>query len=517
MTEEEFDPLSIFKNLFQNKKEHKNSNAEGKQNQSGARSKFLDWMERLDHSERIRRVIELGKESLSADAASSDYAKSLLAELSQGSFYEKQLALTSCRTSKDKAMILHFCSDSSRMLRKLANSLAMLYCEDSDVLSILTEAKKNERVKLLAQLKQKSRVSTVDLFLEKLREENHDDLYSLVYFGSTEFVKKSLAQVQERMSSADATRFAYAHPELCVQFLKDYAKTCSREDPRLFSLFWGATKWISEFCPDGTIELIDELLPLYAAQKIVPINLMYLRPAKIVSTLKKQSEYGGADFRPILSKLPDSTVLELVSQRQIANSITSKFDRLSPELRLTVFEKCSEGWRNADGAIAASLIELLPAKQRIQQAQINLSLANLATKPELQMNYLRLLEFDELKASIKDAISNPDLDSRGQAFFALVYSLKFNRDKLGETLELLHQRKNEPDPVREKFLSALSFLPPSMFKEESLPQLDLIIADAMNAQDLSYGSLSATGKSLLRLFPFHKSWVRDHLKKLLRD
>lgn len=58
--------------------------------------KLLRELEKLTHSGRVRRMVELGR-----TAAANPSTASLIAELEQGDFYERSLALQSCFGSKD--------------------------------------------------------------------------------------------------------------------------------------------------------------------------------------------------------------------------------------------------------------------------------------------------------------------------------------------------------------------------------------------------------------------------------
>jgi hypothetical protein len=58
--------------------------------------KLLRELEKLTHSGRVRRMVELGR-----TAAANPNTASLIDELEQGDFYERSLALQSCFGSKD--------------------------------------------------------------------------------------------------------------------------------------------------------------------------------------------------------------------------------------------------------------------------------------------------------------------------------------------------------------------------------------------------------------------------------
>ena len=441
----------------------------------------------------------------------------ILSELEKGSFYERQLALMSCPASKDTERIMRFTRDPSATLRQFACDLAVNICSESALLDILLATKLKGRRRILKKLRRARRQSVIDSFLKVLDQQESDDFKDLVYFGSTELVSSAIPKIGDRMSPQDAARFAYLHADLCIDFLSEYAKTCCREDPRLLSLLWGAGSWISRLSPDRTLLLFESLLSIFPASRLAYRVILQLRPAQAAALFAKQADYGGVNLSPVLHKLPDEMILQAAAHKQFADSISGQFNRISANLRQEVFAGSADAWRNTDGAISPYVLEQLPQQERVKQARIHLALPNLSVKLAERLSYARLLEWEEMQQTVAESLSNLDPENRGLGFFNLVYAVKFNRKHLQEVLELLHKRKNEPDPVREKFLSALSYLPPSIFAADNLDPLATVIDDALKAQDLSFGSLSNIGRLLLKLLPFHRDRVTVELCRLLKD
>jgi hypothetical protein len=513
--EENNELLSLFKDIFKKLKEEFRSPA-GKR--SAAVSRFLDWMETLDYNARCKRVVDLGRESIADDPDTASYARRILAVLEAGSFYERELALLSCHASKDCRRIMRFSRDSSETLRRLAADLAVRYCSEAELLEILHRSRLKERRRIFKKLRRAGRLPVIDSFLKLLAEKESPEFNKLVYFGTPELVGSTLPELEERLSPEDARRLASLHPDLALEFFSGLAAASTRDDPRLLSLLvGGALDLLSRLRPDGALTLFESLLAKFRACQLPCRTILNLRPAAASELFARQSDYGGVDLSPVLHRLPDHLVVQAVNHRQFAAAVQTGFNRFAPALRQNIFAICCDGWLNVEGAIPLAILEQLDREARAKQARKHLALANFSTRIGERLNYARLLEWDEARQTIAESLASPDPGCRAAAFYNLVYAVKFNRARLPEVLELLHKHKNEPDPVRERFLAALTQLPPSAFSAESMERLGIVIDDAFKAADLSFASQANIGRLLVRLFPLHAQSVAAALTRLLKE
>lgn len=504
---EEFDPLKMFKNIF-----GKPDKAQQKESSDKTRS-YLETLEHLDYPERIKQAQKLGRER----AEGKEHANAILEELSKASFYERHLAIFAADACKNNELIFRMTQDESALLRNMAMIFAAKNCNDEHLLTILMNLKLRERRKLLKRLNKSKRIELIDSFLLKLEEENSRDLARLAYFGSESFVSARMQSLVERMTEQDASRFSYQHPRLCLSVLTELASKAEADDLDLLALVRGALKNLVEFEKAKVLNLFESLLRLYVSTKLPYSHLLKQFPRETVKLLAMQQDYGNCNISSAFAKLSDEQVLECVKIKRFESEATNKFKKLSPELRVKLFEKCADGWRDADGCINASVIEFLPQAHRMKAAKEILALPNLQSKLPQKMNYVRFLDWESVLEETKQLINSPEPESRALAYTAMVSSLRYNREYLSDTLERLHQKKNEADPVRLAFTAALSSLPPSMFVEPTLSLVDAIISDALAAPDLSNSSLFYLGKLLSRIFPFHKKWAFAHICKLLKD
>ena len=141
----------------------------------------------------------------------------------------------------------------------------------------------------------------------------------------------------------------------------------------------------------------------------------------------------------------------------------------------------------------------------------------LATRPLQRLAFVGLLSWDETRAETKPWLAHPEAEYRAAALVALCEAARFDRSRLAELLELLTARKHEQDPVRQAFLGALAALPPGRWNAGHLPGLAQVIRDALDAGDLSSGSVAALGRLVFSLLPFHPGWSADQLAEVARE
>ena len=89
---------------------------------------LLQELERLPHSGRMRRMVEVGRQ-----AASDRSASETLAELSRGGVFQRTLALQACYGSRDGECVVRALEDPSRLARGLAVQLVAELCDDEQV------------------------------------------------------------------------------------------------------------------------------------------------------------------------------------------------------------------------------------------------------------------------------------------------------------------------------------------------------------------------------------------------
>src|SRR3712207_2217742 len=119
----------------------------------------LRELERLSHDQRMRRMVEVGRE-----AATDPRAAQVMAELESGGTYERLLAVHACygrsggkQDPDSGSHVLRALRDPSRLIRKRAVRLAPLVCTDDQVQEALADAAPAVRQPLVRALAMRRR------------------------------------------------------------------------------------------------------------------------------------------------------------------------------------------------------------------------------------------------------------------------------------------------------------------------------------------------------------------------
>jgi hypothetical protein len=223
-------------------------------------------------------------------------------------------------------------------------------------------------------------------------------------------------------------------------------------------------------------------------------------------------------FNCVAHKLTRERRLALIeSHPDTINAFASWLQKLTPQEREDIYTAYHRQWRNSDGCISSSLVELLPRHLRETEGRYHLASKALATQPLQRLSYAAFLPWNEARTTLDPYIRNPDAQLRAVALAAIVKATKFQRSSLPDLLTMVRARRNEQDPVRYAMLTAIADLPPSIWREEHLNDLSQIIRDALNAADLSQGTASAAERLIVALLVFHPVWAAEWLGSLVRS
>ena len=141
---------------------------------------LLQEFQRLSHSERVQRMVDLGRR-----ARSDTEAAAVLTSLEHGGFYERWLALQACYGSRDGAYILRALSDPSQAIRSAALGLVALICDDAQVRSALDTLLPKQQRRLLMLLAKHRRHAPIDAFLLRVDDAH---LPQFLPYGSAQMV-----------------------------------------------------------------------------------------------------------------------------------------------------------------------------------------------------------------------------------------------------------------------------------------------------------------------------------------
>lgn len=487
------------------------------------RTELLRALERLTHAERMRRMVELGRQ-----AGDDPTVATALDQLERGDFYERYLALQACYGSRDGAHALRALSDPSRGLRTFAATLVPQLCDDAQIASALAVVGRGQRSLLLRQLQKRHRQATIDAHIERRASATDPVLDRALPFASAPIVERALPAVAERMERETWRRLARRHPAFAETTIVHALAVSGPVNARLLWQANGVLVGLGERDPHRAFALAAVLAGRTALDRLELGPLTKRRPVDFVrltlatGDLAPSGELGRRFTDPFARAVAQCTDEELVTllDRGFLTTNTQPnnwFRRLPPARRATLYMRLRAGGHGWSVIDSPAILTLGPRPAREVDARRQFDRPGLPTEPGIQLRFASVLPWEEMIAALTPSLIAPRTRWRSAALAALVDAVRFSRDQALDMLALLHERRNEQDPVRQGFLRALADLPPGLWRAEHLPHLATTVRDALDAADLSGASATALEALLVRLLPFHAEWAAAELAVLARE
>jgi len=529
---------------------------------------FLAELEALTHAARQRRMVDVGRESLT-DAA----AKALVTELAASDdAYARTLAVASLYGSRDGDLALSFAADRSRLVRQRVARAIPIVCDDARAQLALERATSGKsRTQLARSLHNRRRFAPLDAFFESAAFGDDKSLLDAVPFASAAAVEKASLALETTGGPTAWSRLVKMHP---ARFARWLTEALGPEpgprltaDPRLRWRINLVARLFAKRDPAGALTLLRSLLdgdedpnsPIVRA--MVPFALRKL-PRETFDMMRARHERGGAVRPPgalgilrldrVAHRLGKERLAYVVEHSWVTLSDGKRskrwYLRLGEEDRAAVLdawlargrgdwgafllrhvaadgpraaarEKAFERWsvaaQNNDGVIALSLLVWLPADLRHREARRHLGLLTLSTKADIRNSYAALLPFEESKKALESFLGHPEGEERAKADRALIGSVLHEPESTTLALAFVRARKFEQDPVRFAMLDTLASLPVRRFRAEHLEDVGAIVTDALDAADCSLGTAAAAERLVVRLFRVDPIWGAKWLTTML--
>ncbi len=476
--------------------------------------KILRGLDQTTHDERMRRMVALGETARATPAVAR-----AIAALAEGGFFERMLALQSVHGSRDGRLAAQAARDPSRQIRGRALQLVALYCDDEQVAGVLRDARRAYRLPLVRRLRERGRTGPIDAFLDDLAAAGDRDLTALLPLGSGAAVARRAAGAFERATPAHWARLARFHPQAALALLGRLLDGASAGGAWMRRAANAVLDVLARRDPDAAVGLAQGLALRWPVGTLALARLARTRPDAVAALLA-----GATDVTPVWGPRPrprrlgPEGLLGLLARRpELLPQPERWLRRLPPDLRVRAREAAGSAWQDANGAVAPGVLAHLPAERRRAEARRHLALPALGAHPSLWLPYAALLSWDEARSVTEPFLGHPDPTLRAAAGAALLATLRFERERLGDGLALMHAHRNEADPVRCAMLSALASLPTPAFQTAHLQRVGGVLREALDAADHSGATTAAAQQLVVRLLPRHPAWAASWLETLVRE
>jgi hypothetical protein len=525
---------------------------------------LLHEVESLTHVDRLRRLVALGRRAAAGDSE----ARATLAALGAAAdSYARTLAVAAAWGSRDAAVVHAALSDGARTVRRRGVRLLGHLSDDDAVTAALRRIRDPRlRVNALLQLRRRGRLAVIDaLFDGDFAEDAR--LIDLLPFGSPALLERHRELLRERGGAVAWQRLAEHHPELAAAELTARLDGDPNRFDRVTWRLVGLLPRIARRAPRHALELTAHLLqrgqPPHALA-VVLRELIRRLPVETFDILRAAHErarplpppgaFGVVKLDAVAHRLGTERLQFLLRHSWSTLSDGEKgrrwLLRLAPdERRAAIATWLAEGrgawgafilrhvpadgpdqqerelayrrWSGAaqdrDGVIAPALLDSLPADLRVREAQRHLErVPILSARPEARIEYARLLPFAAAQAALKPWLGHPEGAERARAARALMLAVAGDAAALPDALAYAHARKFEQDPVRLALLEGLAALPVRHFSPAHLDAVSAVLADGLDAADLSPATALMIERLLVRLFRVDARWGATWLTRLLR-
>ncbi len=441
-----------------------------------------------------------------------------LRKMEAGDCYQRYFSLYTCYGSKDAKRVLRSVSDRSAMIRRLALAILPNVISEDEISDALLGMKEAERRSVLKRLRVLRHETVIDKFLLELRSLDRDAYVRLFPYGSRSFIEGDWKHLQEDLSAAHWERLARNHPEFCLERLERIFSDADKHDPKLLRLANTVLPVTGRLQLDGNMRILERVTDGFPLGKINLGKLTRLRSRELSEILLRKESSASFDLSSVYPKLGVKTTSLLLAKMPLSHrQVSTWLKKFRPEERSRLFAEFKERWRSSEGLFEVALLRQLPTGPRVAEARQMLKSPVLLPRPEQRLPYAELLPWAECRTEVESYVNDPAPDLRMLGISVLLRALRFHGESVTEALQLVKSRKHEQDPVRLAMLNELVTLPPSIWKEEHRDALSAIFRDALDAKDLSSGSVQAILRFLVRLLDFHPEWAAKQFAGIIEE
>jgi hypothetical protein len=466
----------------------------------------------------MKRMVELGRQS-KIDSS----VKALIESLCSGSLYEQFLGLETCYGSRDVGLAMRTLSSPSKYLKKRSLALVALFGNDAELLGALNSVPAYLQVYSIRRLRtlrgRRRRPKVIDQFLEELerKPENSKLFQGLLPFGSETIVRRNLSKVLDRFGTIDWARLAQYHPEVIHAELCGWAMRSKEEDLRLRAIANQTLRLLGavESRADMALNLLKTMMKSTSLSHLAVQDVLERRPEQTLELILASKDAVSLNFSWILPKISKNQLFALLDRYQLG--FQHIFARFKPAQRRAIYGRVKEEWRNSDGVFPIYILPFLPSDLRIQESRRHITLKVFEAKPSDRIPYIGLLPWTEALELLTPYLRSNDADIRSAALESQVQCAKYDDDHLGSAVQFVLKRQFEQNPVRDAMITALCNTSPSRWNEDHLPALAQVVRHALDAADLSAGTIRQTLSLLSGILSFHPRWAGSQIALVMQE
>ncbi|NQX48344.1 HEAT repeat domain-containing protein [Paenibacillus tritici] len=455
---------------------------------------LLKELDTLGYSDRIRTIAVLGRNHLGSPAYSR-----LLASLLEGGAYEARLALMGAIATLDAPILLSGLRHPMASIRNTAAGLVAKVASDEEIERELPQLSPDCRRKLLRTISLVGRQELAERLLPIVYARWGAEEAAIVLQASS---AATLRTWLEAIGYAikDWKRLAGRHLDVVAEyFTATLEEAPLRAKGRVWSRFSSAMEHLCNHKPE---------LVLACAQNHGPVNLIHPSIKAHLGTLvrlKPDGVYQLLTQPGVRNDLMSLGVPEAVLKRRklltvdqwteiaklLADTpvhVAKLLEHMAPSNRQSIFDAVYGEEKRKEWIFPERLLYALPHDLRDKEAARMLGLREIKDNRDRTLRITASRSILQAREPLEQATRVSSADERATALMQLVRSTVLSRQGMSETLLTLSRIVNDQDPVRGAVFKELSESPASVYTNDHVQALTVLVDSVIDARDTSYGT-----------------------------
>ncbi|WP_082673028.1 HEAT repeat domain-containing protein [Paenibacillus senegalimassiliensis] len=474
--------------------------------------RVLKELDSLGYSDRMKRIALLSREY----QGDEQYSKLLLSLLDAGSAYEAHLALTGAAAAHDTQTIL----------LALKHPKAGVKCRAAGLLPEVVEAEKFAIEQEIVQMSADCRRKLLHTIVVAYRKDWAERLLPIVLtrWGGHE-AAILLSACGEETVRTRLPELGYAlhnwgmltrrYPDLVATYVQATLSDAPlREKGAVWWRLSTAMETLSELRPSRVLEFALKLGPLDVIHPVLRGQLGLLMQAnpegvfKLLAREESRSDFlnqgvpqGILKRRSLFSIEQWTQLVILLADKPL--HVAKVLDTLAPACRGAIFAAVYDGETRRMSIFPEPLLDALPHQVRDREAARMLGLRDVQNQRRQLIHTTARRSITHARELLEQASRASSPEDRALAYAGLIKSTALSRRGMEESLRFLTRIKNDQDLVRGAVLEELASCPVTIFEQQHIEALNVLVDSVIEARDTSYTTRTAVEKLAFALLRHH--------------